>query len=85
MEKLLNSHVSIITGGAKGIGKDIAEVFSRNGSRVIILYNKSHRSAKLIRKSIIKDGNDCDIYKLDFEKASNFKKLFMKIKKKRRK
>ena len=82
MEKILSSKVSIITGGATGIGKDIALTFSKHGSKVILLYNKSFKSAKQIKSNILKHGNDCDIYKVDFDKKTNFKKLFYKIKKK---
>ena len=51
MEKLLNSNVTIITGGSRGIGRDIARNFSKNGSNIIIIYNKDIKSAKSIKKN----------------------------------
>ena len=65
MEKLLNSNVTIITGGSRGIGRDIARNFSKNGSNIIIIYNKDIKSAKSIKNKIISDGNKCEIIKLN--------------------
>ena len=82
MKKLLNSNVTIITGGSRGIGRDIARNFSKNGSNIIIIYNKDIKSAKSIKNKIISDGNKCEIIKLNLEKRIDYEKIFKKIKKK---
>ena len=82
MKKLLDSHVSIITGGSRGIGRDIARNFSENGSNIVIIYNKDIKSALSIKKEILNHGNKCELIKLNLEKKNNFKKLFARIKKK---
>jgi len=68
MKKLLDSHVSIITGGSRGIGRDIARNFSENGSNIVIIYNKDIKSALSIKKEILNHGNKCELIKLNLEK-----------------
>ena len=49
--KLLEKKVAIITGGSRGIGKGIAEIFIENRCSVAITYNSSKAEAeKLVNK-----------------------------------
>ena len=52
MDLGLNNKNVLITGGTKGIGKAIAEVFSNNGSNVIITGRKSEDLILVTRSSI---------------------------------
>tara|TARA_B100000686_G_C16594827_1_gene865388 strand:+ start:260 stop:1012 length:753 start_codon:yes stop_codon:yes gene_type:complete len=81
----LNNTISVITGGSKGIGKSIAELFAKNGSKVIIIYNKSKSSAVSVKNKIILSGGSCEIYKLDLSKKNNYKNLFSYVFKKYKK
>lgn len=56
----------LITGGAKGIGKQIAIHFKRVGYNVCITYNKSEKEAFELKEEL-----DIDIYELDITKKEN--------------
>ncbi|MEL6945822.1 MAG: SDR family NAD(P)-dependent oxidoreductase, partial [Bacteroidota bacterium] len=61
----LSSKVAIITGGASGIGKSIAEIFAQQGAIVIIL-DINGENAKAVVESITKRNQQvffraCDI------------------------
>lgn len=55
--------VVLVTGGAKGIGKQIVLDFADLGYDVIINYNKSEKEAKAILKSVLSLGSDAMIIK----------------------
>lgn len=75
----LKNKVTLITGGSKGIGAKIAEVFAKNGSRIVIIYQKDTKSAKIIQNKILKLNISCDLIKLDLNKKNNYKKVVQKI------
>ena len=67
--KLLESKVAIITGGSRGIGKSICEIFAQNGCNVAFTYNNSKESAESLAKELNGSGIKAKAYKSD---ASNF-------------
>ncbi len=67
--KLLESKVAIITGGSRGIGKSICEIFAKNGCNVAFTYNNSKDSAEALAKELNGSGIKAKAYKSD---ASNF-------------
>lgn len=50
--KLLNGKTAIITGGSRGIGKGIAEVFAAHGANVAFTYSSSVASAQELEKHL---------------------------------
>ena len=44
--KLLEGKTAIITGGSRGIGKGIVEVFAQHGANVAFTYNSSAEAAE---------------------------------------
>lgn len=50
--KLLNGKTAIITGGSRGIGKGIAEVFAAHGANVAFTYSSSIASAQELEKHL---------------------------------
>ena len=50
--KLLEGKNAIITGGSRGIGKGIAQVFAQHGANVAFTYNSSSQSAEELAKEL---------------------------------
>ena len=57
--KLLEGKNVIITGGSRGIGKGIVELFVRNGANVAFTYRSSDKEAKELQKEVA--VHDCMI------------------------
>jgi len=67
--KLLQGKTAIITGGSRGIGKGIAEVFAKNGANVAFTYSSSVESALALEKELNALGVKAKGYQSD---ASDF-------------
>ena len=65
----LKNKIAIITGSASGFGKGIAEKFSKEGARLILV----DRNEKLLRKVAKKISQD--FFVADVSKSSNMKSL----------
>lgn len=68
--KLLEGKNAIITGGSRGIGKGIAEVFARHGANVAFTYNSSAQSAEELAKELENLGVKAKAYQSN---AASFK------------
>ena len=72
--KLLESKNVIITGGSRGIGKGIAEVFAKHGANVAFTYNSSSSSAQVLEDHLKTFGVKTKAYQSDasdFEQAQH--------------
>ena len=67
--KLLQGKTAIITGGSRGIGKGIVEVFAQHGANVAFTYNSSAEAAEALAAEVSKQGVKAKAYKSD---ASNY-------------
>lgn len=67
--KLLENKNVIITGASRGIGKGIAEVFSKHGANIAFTYRSSSEKAALLENSLLSNSGIVKSYKSD---ASNF-------------
>lgn len=67
--KLLEGKTAIVTGGSRGIGKGIVEVFAKHGANVAFTYSSSSEAAKVIEEEASKHRVQVKSYKSD---ASNF-------------
>jgi NAD(P)-dependent dehydrogenase (short-subunit alcohol dehydrogenase family) len=68
MEKLLEGKVALVTGGAMGIGKITAQIFAREGARVVvvdIVTEGGEETVQLIKEA----GGDALFVKCDVTKA----------------
>lgn len=73
--EFLNEKIVIVTGGSRGIGKEIVEELSKEGYKVILNYNKSEKNALDIKESLEKENIYIDIFKADVSKREEVKKL----------
>ena len=75
---------ALITGGTRGVGKEIADMFKKRGYNVIIT-GRDTNNAKLIAEEINKKYPDKDGivqgYKLDFTNMAGSRKLLAKLEK----
>ena len=55
--KLLKGHITLLTGGSRGIGESIAEVFAANGSDVAFTYLSSKEKAEAIAERLTNEHN----------------------------
>lgn len=67
--KLLEGKTAIITGGSRGIGKGIVEVFAQHGANVAFTYNSSAAPAEELANQLSQTGVKAKAYKSD---ASSF-------------
>lgn len=67
--KLLEQKNVIITGGSRGIGKGIAEIFAAHGANVAFTYNSSAEAAEALAKNLESKGVKAKAYQSD---ASDF-------------
>ncbi|WP_010243923.1 elongation factor P 5-aminopentanone reductase [Acetivibrio cellulolyticus] len=70
-----NSKTVIVTGAAKGIGKETADLFARNGYNVLINYNNSKCQAYEFCHSLIKQGLSADVFKANVAIRSEVDKM----------
>ncbi len=61
--KLLEGKTAIITGGSRGIGKGIVEVFVKHGCNVAFTYNSSAAPAEALAEELSKSGVKVKAYK----------------------
>ncbi len=72
---MLYNKVILVTGGSRGIGKDIVMSLSKLNYNIILNYNKSEEQAKQIQEELLKQGKKIEIYKADITKREQVKKL----------
>lgn len=75
--KLLEGKNAIITGGSRGIGKGIAEVFAKHGANVAFTYNSSAEAANALVEELSKLGVKAKAYQSN---AASFKEADQLVK-----
>lgn len=77
--KQLNNKIAIVTGGGRGIGKQISLKLASLGAKVVITYEKDIDSAKATVELIKSNGCDAISYKMSVENRADVKFIFNKI------
>ena len=67
--------VIIVTGGSRGIGKDIVYTLALKGYNIILNYNKSQEEAEAVKKDLQEQGKIIDIFKADVSKREEVNQL----------
>lgn len=77
--KFLEGKVALITGGAKGIGGKITEVFASYGASVAINYSGSEEAAGKLAERIESEGGKALIYKCNVADFESVKEMIDKV------
>ncbi len=77
----LSGKIALVTGGSRGIGREICLLLSEAGAKVIINYNKSKEKADEVRVEITRRGTEADTYQADIANPEEVKSLFEYIRK----
>jgi 3-oxoacyl-[acyl-carrier protein] reductase len=77
--KLLENKVALITGGSRGIGKGIVEVFAQQGAHVAFSFNSSAEAANALAKELSKDGVQVRAYQSDAAQFDQAEALVSKV------
>lgn len=67
---------AIVTGGSRGIGREVCLELARNDYNVLINYNSSKEKAVEIKNILDGEGLTSEIFKADVSKSSDVKKMF---------
>ncbi len=67
--------VAIVTGASRGIGREIAKELAYKGIKVIANYNKSIEEAEKLKKELMQEGIEIDIFMADVSKREEGKAL----------
>jgi len=76
---MLKGKVSIVTGGSRGIGKEIAKELSKNGSNIILNYRNYSKDLDETKKEIEDNGVECMLIECDVSNFESCKLMIDKV------
>jgi NAD(P)-dependent dehydrogenase (short-subunit alcohol dehydrogenase family) len=86
MESKMANKIALVTGGARGLGKDMALSLSKKNIDIIITYKSSEKEAEQVVSEIVKQGNKAAALQFDISKfstldnfADNFSEMLNRV------
>ncbi|WP_339061209.1 SDR family oxidoreductase [Tepidibacillus marianensis] len=76
---MIRKKVALVTGGSKGLGKNIAQRLAKEGFHVIINYHHDHEAAKQVVQRINEIGQTAIALHGDVTNPSQMRELFQQI------
>ncbi|GAB4190103.1 MAG: 3-oxoacyl-[acyl-carrier-protein] reductase [Simkaniaceae bacterium] len=73
--KLKNKR-ALVTGGAKGIGREISVTLAKEGAEIAVSYRTGKEEALKLQKEILEGGGKCHIFYGDFQTEEDVKNFF---------
>lgn len=64
--------IALVTGGSRGLGKDISIALAKKGIDIILIYNTNSEAAKAVVAQIEKLGQKAYAFQLDTAKTNSF-------------
>lgn len=77
----LSNKVALVTGGARGIGRECSLLLSKAGAKVVINYSRSKGKAEELRDEILSNGQYAEVFQADISKHEEVEALFDYIRK----
>jgi 3-oxoacyl-[acyl-carrier protein] reductase len=75
----LSDKVALVTGGAKGIGREVCLSLAGAGAKVTINYSRSREEAETLRDEILQRNLEADTFGADISKHEDVEALFQHI------
>ena len=76
---MTQNKIAIVTGGSRGLGKDMALSIARKGLDVILTFNSKKAEAEAVVKEIEKLGQKAVVLQLDVADTKGFESFFAEI------
>src|SRR5512141_313835 len=70
-----NRRVVVITGAARGLGKEVALCFGKTGARVIVNCRFREEEARAVAREIIAAGGDAIVWRADVRMAAEVDRM----------
>ena len=77
--KNLTGKIALITGGSRGLGKNMAEQLSDHGTDIILTYNSNQEAAHAVVKSIEEKGGKAVALQLNVGDTGSFSVFFEQV------
>ncbi|EDM36109.1 possible oxidoreductase [Pedobacter sp. BAL39] len=75
-----SSHIALVTGGSRGLGKDMALNLAKKGLDVILTYNNEKEAALQVSEAIEALGQKAAVIQLNVGEAKSFDSFFLNLK-----
>jgi 3-oxoacyl-[acyl-carrier protein] reductase len=72
---LLDGRTALVTGGSRGIGREIARLFAQQGARVWVNYHRSRAAAEALEAEIAAAGGRCRLIRADVSDEAEVRQL----------